>query len=33
MVGVNTDGPERPRGHMQPSSTVQLGWFIALWEH
>ena len=33
QLDVTAGGPESPRGHMQPSSTVDFGWFAAFWEH
>ena len=29
LVSVTAGGPESPRGHMYPSSTVDFGWFVA----
>ena len=29
LVSVTARGPESPRGHMYPSSTVDFGWFVA----
>ena len=29
MVSVTAGGPDSPRGHMYPSSTVDLGCFVA----
>ena len=29
LVSVTAGGPESPRGHMSPSSTVDFGWFVA----
>ena len=31
LVSVTAGGPRSPRGHMQPTSTVDFGWFVA-WE-
>ena len=28
LVSVTAGGPRSPRGHMQPSSTVDFGWFV-----
>ena len=33
LVSVTAGGPESPRGHMWPSSTVDFGWFVVFWEH
>ena len=33
LVSITAGGPLSPRGHMQPSSTVDFGWFVAFWEH
>ena len=29
LVSVTAGGPVSPRGHIQPSSTVDFGWFVA----
>ena len=33
LVSVTAGGPVSPRGHMQPSSTVDFGRFVAFGEH
>ena len=33
LVSVTAGGPVSPRGHTQPSSTVDFGWFVAFREH
>ena len=33
LVGVTAGGPVSPRRHMEPSSTVDFGWFVIFWEH
>ena len=33
LVSVTDGEPESPRGHMQPSSTVDFSWFVAFWEY
>ena len=33
LVSVTAGGPESPRRHMQPSSTVDFSWFVAFREH
>ena len=33
LVSVAAGGPESPRGYMKPSFAVDLGWFVAFWEH
>ena len=32
-MSVTASGPVSPQGHMKPSSTVDLGWIVAFWEH
>ena len=34
LIGkVTAGGPVSPRGHMQPSSTVDFGSFVAFWDY